>query len=291
MKIKSSAFIFSCIIFIACSKSNTKTDSTQKIIESDSSTLVKTAINYNLQADGISAVDSSLYKYTYDDQRRIVEQTFAGLDFLDTLNYSFLSDRYTMNSSAYLNGQLVSKTNEIYYQQIPGRTDSILSVTTGYGVQAGQNNKSLARLYYDQNNQDTLENNYSFTTGVAVFNSSVNKYYTGSNLDSVTGRDIQGNLTYKDYYLNGNQTSALFYDNNVQTGVLTFTYSNIPSGGIYYFVGSSNLLTGFTSFTIPSNTTITQSVTYQFDAANRVSVILRDNHGTSPNQKEVFTYY
>jgi antitoxin component YwqK of YwqJK toxin-antitoxin module len=291
MKIQSRAFIVICVIFIACSKSNIKTDSVQLKVESDSSTLVKTSIIYNLGADGVSILDTSLYQYTYDDQRRIVEQTFAGSGFLDTLNYSFLSDRYTMNLSAYLNGQLVSKTNDIYYQSVQGRTDSILSVTTGYGVQAGQNSKSLAYLYYNLNNEDSLENDYGLTNGVEIFYSSINKYYTGSNLDSIVGRDTQGNLTYKNYYLNGNQTSEFSYDNNVPTGLLTSIYSNIPSGGLYYFVGSSNLLTGFTSFTIPSSTTITESVTYQFDAANRVSVILRDNHGTSPNQKEVFTYY
>ena len=291
MKIRSLSFILVFLIFSACSKSNTKSDSGQVKVESDTSTLLKSSMDYNLGADGVSILDSSFYQWTYDDQRRIVEQTFAGSGYLDTFNYSYLSDRYVQSSSAYLNGQLVLKTNAVYYQLVRGHTDSLLSTSTGYGLQAGDGGKAATYFYYNQNNQDTLENSYGLNNDVPVFSSSIHRYYTGSNLDSVVGRDNQGNLMYIEYFLNGNPSSESSYNNNVLTSSITYIYSDISSGGLSNLFGSSTLLTSYTSVTIPATTTFIESVNYQFDAVKRVSTIMRDHHGASPNQKEIYTYY
>lgn len=299
MKIAFTIFATLVVLFISCKKSNEQTNTAPvvndtikpPVIKPDTSTLVKSSTIYNLDAAGINPLDSTFYDWTYDNQRRIVHQTFAGASYTDTFNYTYLTDRYIVNSNAYLQGDLALVTNAIYFQQLKDHTDSIISTSIGYGVQAGVNTTTATYFYYNQSGQDSVEKSYNVINPSSYFSYSVNNYYTGSNLDSTVGRDNNGKLTYVKYFTAGNMSAESTYNNDVQTGAVIFTYSDISSGGLFITLGASKLLTGYTSVTIPATTTFTESNTYQFDSANRVMVIMRDHHGISPNQKEVFTYY
>lgn len=287
------------VLFISCKKSNEQTNTPPVVIDTvkpplikpDTSTLVKSSTIYNLDAAGINPVDSTFYHWTYDNLRRIVNQTFAGANYTDTFSYTYLNDRYAVTSNAYLQGALALITHSIYFQQQKDHTDSIITTSVGYGVQAGVNTTTATYFYYNQSGQDSVEKSYNLISNSSNFLYSVNNYYTGSNLDSTIGRDNNGKLTYIKYFTAGNMSAESIYSNDVQTGALSFTYSNVPSGGLLLTLGASKLLTGYTSVAIPATTTFTETNTYQFDSANRVVIILRDHHGSSPNQKEVYTYY
>ena len=296
MRIVIGILILSTILLTACRKTNIKTDSNPAnpdsvIVVKEDSPLVKTSTIYNYDATGTVVTDSSASEWIYDNQRRISSQTFSGTGLLDTFRYTYLNDRYTVSSNAYINGSLVMKSDAIYYQHLTGRNDSVVSVSTGYGAQAGSNSNGSTYFYYNQNNLDSLENTYTITNGIANLTSSVARYYTGSNLDSAVGRDGQGKLSYINYYSGGNETEGLYFNNGVQAGVINFTYSDIPSGALFFMYGTTKLQSGYTSITIPATSTFTETDAYQLDSLNRVSTILRDRHGISPNQKEVLTYY
>jgi len=300
MKIALSVCVTLIILTISCKKSNEQINTVPAVvvdtvkppvIKPDTSTLVKTNRVYNYDASGTVIVDSSLNQWTYDDRRNIVLQTYSGDGNLDTFKYTYLSDRNLQSSYAYYNGSLVLITNTVYYQNSKNQTDSMVSTVTGYGVQAGYHFLASTYYYYNQFDQDSLEKTFYANNGPASFASSVNYYYTGTNLDSTVGRGNNGQLNNVTYFSEGNQILVNNYTNDLVAGVISFTYTNISSGGLYYFYKTTKLLAGFTSVTIPATTTFTETRNYQFDSANRVTSFLSDNHGSSPNQKQVFTYY
>jgi hypothetical protein len=300
MKISFALCMILVMLTVSCKKSNEQTNTlpvvdTVKppVISPDTSTLVKSSTIYNLDAAGINPVDSTFYHWTYDNLRRIVNQTFAGANYNDTFYYTYLNDRYVISSNSYLQGALVLKTNVIYFQQLKDHTDSIITTSVGYGIQAGVDVTTATYFYYNQSGQDSLEKSYNVINPSSYFSYSVNNYYTGSNLDSAIGRDNNGKLTYIKYFTGGKMSAESTYGNgnDIQTGALSFTYSDISSGGLFISLGASKLMTGYTSVTMPATNTFTESNTYQFDSVQRVTVILRNHHGSSPNQKQVFTYY
>lgn len=284
-------------LFAGCSKTGTEsnpapphTDTTTEV-PPDTSTLLKTSRIYNFDAAGTTITDSSLYQWSYDNQRRILQQSFQGSGYDATFNYTYLSDRYTNSSVANLNGSLVLKNDVTYFQHTAGKTDSILSSATGYGVQAGYVSKVITYFYYNQAGQDSLESSYDITNGVPVLFTTVNKYYTGNNLDSASLRDGQGNLNSTTHYSGGNPVSSTSFTNNIPVSTLSSTYLDISSGGLFVMLGTSKLRDTYTSTTLPATITFMETNSYEFDSANRVVLVTRDHHGYGNNQKEVYTWY
>jgi len=259
------------------------------IIKADTSTLLKSSLTYDYDLNG-TLVDSSFLQWTYDDQRRIVQHTEESAVYRDTFNYTFLNDRYTEECHAYYNGSLELISNAIYYQHVKNRTDSSLTTATGYGIQAGQGGTSATYYYYNQAGQVNLEKEFQSYTGQPLYNVTTNYYYTGANLDSTISINSYNKITDVSYYSGGNLTVFKRYTPGVQEEIETNTYTNIPTGGLCFIYGNSQLISGSTYVTIPATSTQTSVRTYQLDAANRVVIGVLSRDGV-PLQKQVFTYY
>lgn len=298
LKFRFAVLVIIVLIFSACKKTGIEsapvppvTDTAKPVIPMDTSTLLKTSRTYIFDAGDSTIIDSSVYQWTYDNQRRIVQQSFEGLGISALFNYTYLGDRFTINSITYNNGSLVLKSDVTYFQHVSGKTDSILSSSTGYGVQAGSLSNVITYYYYNLAGQDSLEKAFDITHGTPVSFYSLNRYYTGNNLDSSIYRDGQGNLNSISWFTGGNPTASSVFANNIQTGAITFTYLDISSGGLFMESGTSRLQSTSTSVTIPATTTLLVTNIYEFDSANRVISTTYDHHGTSPVQKEVYTWY
>jgi hypothetical protein len=286
---------------VSCKKSNDQintppvTDTAKPpVINIDTSTLLKSDQEYSYT--GTAIVDSELKQWTYDDHRRITQMTYAFVNSNDTTRYTYLNDRYIETFDGYTKGSLRAISNTVYYLGPEDRVDSILSSTTGYGIEAGTNPNYATYIYYNQKNQDTLEMHFSTTLGVPSLDYSVNYFYSGGNLDSAIVLDVfegQGGtlnyIKYVDYFSKGNLISQSEYDNNVLTYVTNYNYTNIPTGLLditnTQFAGilsyrNTNLISGFSTI----------SFTYEQDPANRVTDMIWSVGGVA-EQKHVFKYY
>jgi hypothetical protein len=286
------------IVSVSCKKYNQQVNTTPVVtdtvkphaIKPDTSTLLKSSMTYNYDANGNVTVDSIHGQWTFDDQRRIVQTASEGNDYSDTLTYTYLNDRYIMNENSFYQGSLVLATNIVYYQHVRNHTDSILSTSAGYGVQAGYLPDGATYYYYNQHNQDSVEKTYSIDHGVVSFRSSLNYYYTGANLDSTIYHDNSGKIIYVEYFSEGYPLSESSYSNDVVAGTITFTYSNIPSGGLFIIYRTTKLMSGYVSAAVPGPVDLVETDTYQLDSANRVVAMLIYRNSSSLSQKQVFTY-
>ena len=117
------------ILAVSCKKSNDRinnppvTDTTKPpVVNVDTSTLLKSQIifaNYS----GTAFLDSELFQWTYDDQRRVTQKTNAynsSLNgttdiYVDTTRFTYLNDRYIQSTIYYKNGSVRATTNIVYY--------------------------------------------------------------------------------------------------------------------------------------------------------------------------------
>jgi hypothetical protein len=298
------------ILIVSCKKSNDHintppvvTDTTKPpVVNVDTSTLLKSMREYSY--NGTIIVDSELTQWIYDDQRRIIQNTYAFGSSNDTTRYIYLNDRYIATFDGYTKGSLRAISNTVYYLGLKDRVDSILSSTTGYGIETGSNNSSATYIYYNQENQDTLEMYFSGIQTGSYPEDSIKYFYTGMNLDSAIvwtpypDSGMQKNMV--DYFSNGDLSSQPYYENNVLGGVTNFTYTNIPTGGLYIaYVTDVAYLSFFRTTHLKSESTTnyvtvigTQiySYTYELDAANRVKTMISSTNGVVDQRYEV-TYY
>jgi hypothetical protein len=299
MKIAFTVCMTLIILSVSCKKSNEQTNTSPvvtdtvkpPVVKPDTSTLLKMCWTYNYDASGTVIIDSLHNQWTYDNQRRVVQVTSEAYGYTDTLTYTYLNDRYITSENSYSNGSLVLATNTVFYQHLKNHTDSILSTSAGYGIQAGYLPDGATYYSYNQANQDSVEKSYIIDHGAISYRSSLNYFYTGTNLDSTINLDNNGKLNDVRYFTDGNQTTDYWYNAGVQAGVEHFTYSNISSGGLYIIYRTSRLMSGYTSVSIPAGTTFTEVDTYQLDSANRVTAMLIYRNSSSLTQKQVFTYY
>lgn len=299
MKIAFTISMILIIMSVSCKKSNEQTNTdpvvvdTLKppIIKADTSTLLKLSWTYNYDSTGTVIIDSNHTQWMYDNQRRIVQTASEAYGYTDTLTYTYLNDRYTTSENSYYNGSLVLATNIIFYQHLKNHTDSVLATSAGYGVQAGYHPDVATYYYYNQTDLDSVEKTYYIDHGVVSFNSSLNYFYTGTSLDSTAGRDGNGNLTFVNYFTNGNVKTNFWYSGGVLAGVANFSYTNIPSGGLFIVYRNSNLWSGYTSVPVSGGTTFSENDTYQMDSTGRVTAMLIHRNSTSLSQKQVFIYY
>jgi len=285
--------MFLLMLAVSCKKTTEQPDpalngTNLSFIKPDTSTLLKSSWTYEYDLNGILR-DSSFLQWKYDDQRRIVQHTEESASYRDTFSYSFLNDRYIEICHAYYNGSLELITNGVYYQHLNNRTDSLLFTSNGYGSSAGQNGYTATYYYYNQAGQVSLEKGFQSSNSQPLYQTTINYYYTGANLDSTISSNSSDKLIYTSYYSAGNLVANKTYD-GVQEEIVTITYSNIPTGGLCFIYGNSKLISGSTYVTIPATSTHTSTRTYQLDAANRVVVGLLSSDGV-PLQKQVFTYY
>ena len=284
-----------------CKKSNDQintppvTDTAKPpVINIDTSTLLKSDQEYSYT--GTVIVDSELKQWTYDDHRRITQMTYAFVNSNDTTRYTYLNDRYIATFEGYTKGSLRSISNTIYYLGPANRVDSILTSSTGYGIEAGTNPSYATYYYYNQENQDTLEMYLSSSQGALSLYYSVNYFYSGVNLDSAIILDVfegQGGILnytkYVDNFSKGNLITESEYDNNVFSYVKNCNYTNIPTG----LLDITN--TQFAGILSYRNTNLISEIgrssyVYEQDAANRVTSMIWSIDGV-PQQKHVFTYY
>jgi len=291
-----SAFLF--LLSVSCKKSNEPTitppvvtDTIKPpVIKVDTSTLLKSSWSYSYASSGTVITDSSNMNWKYDDQRRIIQQTDYAGSHVDTFTYTYLNDRYISDFHVYDNGSPQLISSAVYYQHVKNRTDSVILTSTGYGSEAGQKGTSSTYYYYNQAGQDSLERNFQNNTGQPQYITTINYYYTGTNLDSTTNRDTNGKLNDISYYSNGNHTVDNWYYSGIPGGVEHLSYTNIASGGLYVLFKNPNLLSETTSAPLPASTIYTETYSYQMDSANRV-VAMSMSTGGAIFLKQVFTYY
>jgi hypothetical protein len=82
-----------------------------------------------------------------------------------------------------------------------------------------------------------------------------------------------------------------WYSGGVLAGVANFSYTNIPSGGLFIIYRNTNLWSGYTSVPVSGGTTFSENDTYQMDSTGRVTAMLIHRNSTSLSQKQVFIYY
>ena len=258
------------------------------------------AYSYN----GSILVDSELMQWTYDDQRRVTQMTYAFVNSNDTTRYTYLNDRYIATFNGNTKGSLRAIRIDVYYLGPEVRVDSMLSSLTGYGIEAGTNYNSATYFNYNQENQVTLEMHFSGIQTGSYPDDSIRYFYTGANLDSAViwtpypDSGMQKNMV--DYFSNGDLSSQPYYENNVLGGVTSFTYTNIPTGGLYIvYVTDVAFLSFFRTTHLKSESTTNYAIfigtqiysyTYELDAANRVKTMISSTNGVA-DQKRVFTYY
>jgi len=312
MKIAFAIFAALIILTVSCKKTNDQInpppvviDTTKPpVINTDTSTLLKSMREYSL--NGTVIVDSEFKQWVYDDQRRVIQMSYAFGNSHDTTWYTYLNDRYIETFNGYTNGSLRNITTSVYYLGLNGRVDNMLSSSVGYGMETGSNANYASYYYYNQQNQDTLEMEFNFFQGVRTLEYSSNYFYTGANLDSGITRfmDPVSGITsfyYLDYYSNGNLTSQASYTHYVLDGEAKNTYTHIPTGGLYianttpygfppFSYRRPNLMAESVGDSPPLINTQTYSYTYELDAANRVSSMTHSSNGVI-DQKYVFTYY
>lgn len=299
MKIAFALCITLIILTVSCKKYNQQVNTTPvvtdtvklPVVKPDTLSLLKSNIIYNYDASGTMVIDSLVTQWKYDDQRRIIFMSSEASGYRDTANYTYLNDRYIVDTHMSYNGDPVSISNDIFYQHLKNRTDSIISTSIGYGPQAGNYSSSEIYFFYNQANQDSLERTISSNNGEVPATLTLNYFYTGTNLDSTVDRNSGGKLIDVKYFTDGNQISDFYYNDGVPAGALHFTYTNIPSGALYNVYRNAQLMSGYTSVTIPATTTFVETDTYQMDSANRVTVMLIYRNSSSLTQKQVFTYY
>jgi len=171
MKIAFAIFAALIILTASCKKTYDQINSppvvidTTKppVIDTDTSTLLKSMREYSL--NGTIIVDSEFKQWVYDDQRRVIQMSYAFGNSHDTTRYTYLNDRYIETFNGYTNGSLRNITNSVYYPGLNGRVDSMLSSSIGYGMEAGSNFYTALYYYYNQQNQDTLEMEFAGVPG------------------------------------------------------------------------------------------------------------------------------
>jgi hypothetical protein len=287
MKLIPAVCIFLLTLSVSCKKSNDQpgtppsiTDTTKPpVVKVDTSTLLKSMLDYSYDASGTTIKDSTLMEWKYDDQRRIVQQITKFDTHIDTLFYNYLNDGYTTDVRTYIGGSLQGVIHTVYYQHLQNRTDSVIT-NSGYRTY----------FYYSQAGQDSLEIQWFATNQMPLVQ--VNYYYTGQNLDSSIIRD-DGILSSIGYYTNGNMSEYDLYTldaNNVLEITNHITYTNIPVGGLNVYFSGTTLRSGSTVFRIDSGTSAVETDSYQLDAANRVTLWIVNNN--QPDfKKYLLTWY
>jgi hypothetical protein len=286
MKLIPAVCILMLMLSVSCKKSNDQpntppavTDTTKPpVVKADTSTLLKSVLSYTYDASGTTIADSSLITWKYDDQRRVVQMITKADNYIDTLFYSYLNDRFTTDDYKYISGSLKGVVHTVYYQHVRNRNDSVISPG------------SRIYYYYNQSGQDSLERQFDGTDVLPT--TQANHYYTGQNLDSVIYL-YYGMLSSIGYYTNGNLTEYDLYTldaSNVLEITNQVTYTNIPLGGLNVYIGGVNLRSGTKVVRIDNGSTSVEADTYQLDSAGRVR-LWTSNEGQPYFLKYFFSYY
>jgi len=192
-----------------------------------------------------------------------------------------------------------SVTDEIrtFYLNSSGNPDSILNddrFTFPFnGNQVTQTSKSGVFLHYDALGHDTLWVGYNIGQYGRTPYSITRKSYDGDALDSMVEYNDPAHLDIVSYiakFKNGNYASDEINPHGTPHSIRTYTYNGIPSGGFYFYDGTTQLLQSLSQeFLNPVAPTSVANYTYTFDAANRVKTFI-----TSKNniviQKSEYTY-
>ena len=291
------------ILSVSCKKTNDQMnppspvtiDTTKPpVVKIDTSTLLKSSRTYSIDAGGTISGDSSLELWSYDDQRRMtMDSSYSySAQHLWFATNTYLSDRYLTKLIVSDSGHLTEVVNSIYYQHLQNRTDSMTLTSTGYGQLAGQTGSNVSYYYYNAAGRDSLikqTQNSSISAGPTI--SLLKYYYTGANLDSTINRYNQNVFVEVKYYSNGNRTMDELFSSGMLVGRANYTFSNVPSGGLYIlnYNYNANLVSGMTAST-PSSPVETETYTYQMDSVNRVVAMISTRNGVV-YQKQVYTYY
>ena len=289
------------ILTYSCKKSNDQANTPPVLTDTiippiakvDTSTLLKLSWTYSMGAGG-TVSDSAVEKWLYDDQRRIILD--SSYDYYSQHLYSvtntFLIDRYLSKTIVNDSGRSSLIANAIYYQHLKDRIDSMMQTSTGYGIQAGEDGSDVRYYYYNQAGRDSLERETQTSSrGAGPTILGLKYYYTGANLDSTINSDVQGTFKQVKYYSNGNRTMDELFSGGILVGQAHYTFSNIPSRGLYIinYDYNADLVSGMTA-SVPGGPLETETYSYQMDSANRVVAMISTRNGVV-YQKQVYTYY
>ncbi len=299
MKIAFAICAMLIILTVSCKKSNdqintppvlTDTIKPPLIVKVDTSTLLKFSWTYSIGTGG-TVSDSSVEKWVYDDQRRIILDSSYSYysQHLFSVAYTYLSDRYLSKTVVNDSGRSTMIANATYYQHLKDRTDSMLQTSTGYGIQAGDDGSDVRYYYYNHAGLDSLERETQVDSRSSRPTILTLKYfYTSINLDSTVSIDDQGIFKWVKYYSNGNRTMDEMFSGGMLVGQAHYNFSNILSAGLYFinYNYNANLVSGMTA-SVPGGPLETETYTYQMDSVNRVVAMLSTRNGVV-YQKQVY---
>ena len=268
----------------------------------DTSYLRKTEINYYYDATGKKLPDSSITKWTYDSKGRavlvITNNTFP--IEVDSSLYSYGTGQTTNDYISYAQGTLLSRERLVEFYNSKGLVDSSIqsgtSVNPNYGNPIVTNIAStgITAYYYDANGNDTLDIAYGLVNNVKTIGRVTRNSFINNTLTATAEYTPSGIKIYSSQWSAGNITSDsefYFSDGTLQLSH-NYTYSGVLSGGLYGYVGNKNLLATFASAdpNFAANN-YSETVSYTFDDANRVSTITYVYSNGQGNSQELYTYY
>jgi hypothetical protein len=267
----------------------------------DTSYLRKTEIVYRYDLSGNKLPDSSITKWAYDSKGRVVfecDKAYNGSN-TDTFNTSYGSGLITTDVVYYSNGVLQGKTHQENYLNSQGWSDSTVFNSTSFVVNNGNpvvfnNSNIIVSAYFpDSNGNDTLDMYYSYVNNIKTVSSITRKIYLNNVLDSSVSY-LPGWVKTQSFQWNaGSLMNETDYnpDGSVKA-TDNYTYTNILSGGFYGYTGGKYLqaTTSDTGIYAPGGS-ISETYTYTFDSANRVSSMLQKFSGTYGNIQSVYMYY
>ncbi|HWK05867.1 MAG TPA: hypothetical protein VNS58_19635 [Puia sp.] len=295
-------FILLAAILIAISSCKKGSDASPTPPAKDTSYLRKTVNIYSFDLSGKKLADSSVFKWVYDSKGRVVLYTTNnnnGGD-IDTTITSYGTNQITYDVVVYIQGAFSSRSHGVYFYNSQGLVDSTIDTGTNVNINNGVSstvtyaNTGVVVYYFDANGHDTLDVSYTITNNIKSLNSITRNTYTNNTLSTVDSYTANGIRKYSAQWSAGNITTDSEFDFTDGTLWFThnYTYSSILSGGFYGYVDTKNLLATFQEISagFPVNS-YSETLTYTFDDANRVSSATRKYSNGRGDQQEIYTYY
>lgn len=268
----------------------------------DTSYLCKTEIDYTYDQTGKKLPDSNITKWAYDSKSRVVlrsDNLYNG-NQIDTSISSYGSGLTTYDRVSYYNGTLSSRTHEVDFYNSQGLVDSIVEsginvfIVNGKPIANNVASNGITLYYFDAAGNDTLDLIYGVMNNIRSLGGITRKTYLNNSLSTLTSYTASGIKTFFNQWDAGNMTTFTQFDpvDGTQVFSQNFTYTNFPSGGFYAFSGNKNLpATVVQTSTLPTGNSFSETFTYAFDDANRVSTVTNQYSTSQNNQVEVYTYY
>jgi hypothetical protein len=286
----------------ACQKATTQTNTTVpppntdtiKKVSADTSYLRKTQTYFAYDPTGTNITDSVRTAWTYNSKGRelVVVTNIFTPGIIDSTFNTYTASTQVSRMVSYTNNVLSSDVTSTFYLNASGNPDSLLSTIYSYGGGTPGPQYSFYYYHYNDKNQDTLENGYTLTNSTKSQFIKLRQTYLNDILDSSILYYNDTTVIYDiKLFAAGNLTQELTYLSGVLWVTVSFTQTNILSGGFYGYTGNLELTKSIVQvYPASPSDNRTEDFTYSFDGSNRVIGVNRSQNNII-TQKEVYTYY